>query len=50
MSITIDENTLKEINKIVFDFLWNGQPDKVNRKEICRTYKMGGLKMVSIFA
>ena len=36
------------IKKSMFDFLWDGKPDKINRKTIVQDYKNGGLKMIEI--
>ncbi len=32
----------------MYDFLWNGKPDKISRKLIIQTYENGGLKMIDI--
>ena len=36
---------IKEIEQIVFSFIWDTKPDKVNRKTIIGDYSQGGLKM-----
>ena len=33
----------------MFDYLWGGKPDKINRKTICKNYMQGGLKMVNLY-
>ena len=33
---------------IMFDFLWENKPDKINRKTIIQNYENGGLKMIDI--
>ena len=40
---------LKTVNKLIFSFLWDNKPDKVNRIQVCQEYKKGGLKMVDIY-
>ena len=32
----------------MFNFLWDGKPDKINRKVIIQDYSKGGLKMIEI--
>ena len=36
---------IKEVNKVIYNFVWNGKPDKVARKIIINDYEHGGLKM-----
>ena len=52
-SIGISDNKLKEINQIMFNFLWdknNGKKpiEKVKRDTLCLDYANGGLKMFNI--
>ena len=42
------DNFLKEIDSIIFKFIWSGKPDKLSRKSIIGDYEKGGLKMVHI--
>ena len=37
---------MKEINRIAFNFIWEGNPAKVKRSIIIREKKRGGLKML----
>ena len=37
----------KELNKLSYNFLWNGKNDKI-RSGVCRAYEVGGLKIVDI--
>ena len=37
---------LKEINSLLYEFLWDGKGDKVKRTQIINKYDEGGLKMV----
>ena len=43
-----EESFLKEFNKLLYHFLWNGKNDKIRRSGMCQTYETGGLKMVDI--
>ena len=38
----------KEINRISFNFIWEGKPAKVKRSTIIREKKHGGLKMLDL--
>ena len=38
----------KELNKLLYNFLWNGKNDKIRRSGVCQAYEVGGLKMVDI--
>ena len=42
-----EESFLKELNKLLYNFLWNGKNDKI-RSGVCQAYEVGGLKMVDI--
>ena len=39
---------LKELNKLLYNFLWNGKNDKIRRSGVCQAYEVGGLKIVNI--
>ena len=39
---------MKELNKLLYNFLWNGKNDKIRRSGMCQAYEVGGLKMVDI--
>ena len=41
--------SLNEINKMFYNYIWNGKPDKVSRKTLSMNYNKGGLKMINIF-
>ena len=43
-------NIIKELNEMVFNFLWQHKPDKVKRETIFRNMKDGGLNMLNIRA
>ena len=40
---------LNEINKMFYNYIWNGKPDKMSRKTLSINYNKGGLKMINIF-
>ena len=48
MSVLTEDRFLDEVNSSFFKFIWNGKPDKVNRKDICRPYLEGGLNTIDI--
>ena len=37
---------MKEINKLTFNFIWEGKPAKIKRKTIISSINQGGLKMM----
>jgi hypothetical protein len=43
-----DDNFIKELNHILFKFLWDGKMDKIKRSVVCQSYETGGLKMIEI--
>ena len=45
---TPDQKTIKQINDIMYDFLWDKKPAKIKRDTIIQQYEDGGLKMVEI--
>ena len=46
--ILMPQNVIKQINTLLYKFLWNGKRDKVKRKVICMKYNLGILKMVDL--
>ena len=42
-------DVIKEINDILYKFVWDNNPDKIKRKVLCTSYVEGGLKMINIF-
>ena len=48
VSLPTPENVLKEINNLLFGYLWEGKPEKINRQAMYRDYGYGGLKMIDI--
>ena len=43
-----DSNFLKQLNNLLFKFIWNNGPDKVKRSIVTQDYRMGGLQMFDI--
>jgi len=42
------DHFIKEVNSLIFNFVWNGKPDKISRNTIIGSYEQGGLKMIHI--
>ena len=40
---------LKEVNSIIYNFLWSGKPDKINRATTMLQCSQGGMNMINIF-
>ena len=43
--LVIPEQLIKEINSIIFNFIWDGKPPKIKKSTIIGERKRGGLKM-----
>ena len=43
------ENQMTEINRMFYNFVWKGKPDKVSRKQLIMPYSKGGAKMINIY-
>ena len=41
-------SVIKDLNKLIFNFLWKSNVDKIKRKVVTQKYAQGGLKMVNI--
>lgn len=41
-------NTINEISKCIFNFLWDGKPEKISRNVIIQEYEDSGLKMIDL--
>ena len=44
------QNIMKDLEKIIFNFIWNGKPDKIGRSTMIGTLSSGGLKVTHIFS
>ena len=49
LTIPTSHQFIKDLNNLLYKFLWNNKPDKINRETVCSDYFEGGLKMVNIF-
>ena len=43
--LTVPDHYILEINKLIFNFIWQGKPPKIKRNTIIGAKKDGGLKM-----
>ena len=43
-----EENFLKELNVLLYNFLGGGKSDTIRRSGVCQAYEAGALKMVDI--
>ena len=44
--LEMSKHTVERINKIIFNFLWDGKPAKIKKKTIIAEKRHGGLKMI----
>jgi len=44
------QTILDRINKMSFEFVWEGQPDKIKRAQIIQLYEKGSLKLTDIYS
>ena len=44
--LTMSRRTVERINRIIFNFIWDGKPAKIKKKTIIAERKYGGLKMI----
>ena len=44
------EDFLRELDKMFFEFLWNGRAHKIKKSVICRNFPDGGLRMINIYS
>ena len=42
------KETIKRIEKMMYDFIWDGKPDKIQREILTSDYDKGGLRMIDI--
>lgn len=47
-SLPTHQGALKEINTLLYVFLWESEGDKIKRTQIINDYDKGGLKMIDI--
>ena len=44
----ISSDKIKEINQLMFNFIWDKKPYKIKQKVLCQNYINGGLKMIDL--
>ena len=44
--IHIPEEIITKVNSMIYEFIWKGKADKVNRKLFAQSYEKGGYKRV----
>ena len=47
-SLPTHQGTLKEINTLLYDFLWESKGEKIKRTQMINDNDRGGLKMIDI--
>ena len=47
-SLPTHQGALKEIDTLLYDFLWESKGDKLKRTQMINDYDKGGLKMIDI--
>ena len=47
-SLPSPPGVIKEINCLLYDFLWDSKGDKIKRTEMINEYNKGGLKMIDL--
>ena len=48
ISLLTPTEYIDAINKLLFDYIWNGKPDKINRQQICKKTSVG-LGMINVY-
>ena len=43
--ISLTKDIVKQVNSVVYNFIWNSGKDKIKRLTLIRNYKNGGLRM-----
>lgn len=43
------EYFLQHLDSLLFSFLWDNKPGKISKKNVCKNYNEGGLKMLNVF-
>ena len=42
------KETVKQIEQLMYSFLWDNKPDKIKRSTLIKYYNQGGLRMIDI--
>ena len=45
--VTIPDHVIKQVNSMIYEFIWNGKIDKVKRNLFEQEFKNGGYKMIN---
>ena len=48
ISVSTPPHLINTINKLLFSYIWDGKPDKINRQQICKNISDGGLAMIHV--
>ena len=48
LCIKLPDSLFKTLNKLFFNFIWNGGNDRIKRDYLCLDYSLGGLRMVDV--
>ena len=48
--LAVSQATLRKIDEMLFDFLWNGKPHKIKRNTIIAPVEHGGLGMIDVYS
>ena len=43
------ELVMRDIDKLLYNFIWENKPDKINREQMSQPYCSGGVKMINIY-
>ena len=46
--VPISDDIIKDINQLIYEFLWNGKTHKVKKSVIIQDFKDGGYKMIDL--
>ena len=48
--IPISDDVIKEIDQLIFEYLWNGKTHKLKKRVVIQDFKFGGFKMIDLRA
>ena len=49
LSVSTPPHLINTLNKLLFSYIWDGKPDKINRQQICKKISDGGLAMIHVY-
>ena len=44
------DQIMKDLNNLLFNYIWGNKRDRISRKQMIQDYSMGGCKMIEIFS